>query len=69
MLDGQDYLGNWHLAIILDEEGTKRRVHFLPFNKANRDEDFVDEDHVRVAPAFNHTEMPADLSAALNTLK
>jgi hypothetical protein len=45
ILDAQDYLGNWHLAIIIDEkDAPTKEVHFLPFLKANRNEAFTDSD-------------------------
>ena len=35
--DAQDYLGGWHLAVVIDTAPLSRHLHFLPF-KANRDE-------------------------------
>ena len=52
ILDAQDYLGTWHLSIVIDD-GTsatndqpseQKTLHFLPFMKANRDEVFSNED-------------------------
>ena len=32
ILDAQDYLGAWHLSIIIDEKTPKQKeIHFLPF--------------------------------------
>jgi hypothetical protein len=56
ILDAQDYLGNWHLAIIIDEKDARtKEVHFLPFLKANRNEAFTDLDLQRMAPAYSKT--------------
>lgn len=56
ILDAQDYLSNWHLAIIIDEKDSRTKdVHFLPFLKANRNETFTDSDLQRVAPAYSKT--------------
>ena len=42
--DAQDYLGSWHLSIVIDNAPQKVTFHFLPFNKANRDEEFTLDD-------------------------
>jgi len=55
--------------IVLDEDGDKRHVHFLPFHKANRDEDLEPNEHSRVASAFYHTDLPEDTEASLGTLR
>lgn len=56
IFDGQDYLGNWHLTIVIEEpDTTHREVHFIPFQKANRNETFSQDDLARVAPAFTRT--------------
>ena len=55
ILDAQDYLGSWHLSIVIDDGSNadaggqtlntdQRSLHFLPFQKANRDEIFSTED-------------------------
>ena len=32
IIDAQDYLGDWYLAIIIDEvSATSKQVHFLPY--------------------------------------
>jgi hypothetical protein len=32
ILDAQDYLGNWHVTIVIDEHGPQQKqVHFLPY--------------------------------------
>lgn len=55
IVDAQDYLGTWHLAIVIDEDeaGLTKTMHFLPFVKANRDEQFTADDSTRVAAAFS----------------
>lgn len=61
IIDAQDYLGNWHPAIVIDErsEGSKF-LHFLPFTKANRDEEFKESESVRTNVAFSMTKFPID---------
>lgn len=59
-MDAQDYLGSWHLSIVIDEDpqtGSKT-VHFLPFTKANRNEVFSasGDDNARIAAAFTKSE-------------
>ena len=58
-MDAQDYLGNWHSAIVIDENGpTQKHIHFLPF-KANRDEVFnAPEDSSRLAFIFSKNPAP-----------
>lgn len=64
ILDAQDYLDNWHLAIVVEEKtSNSRQLHFLPFNKGNRDEEFGEEDSNRIGPAFEHTEPSMDPDA------
>jgi len=60
ILDAQDYLGNWHTSVVIDETGACKQMHFLPFNKANRDEEFEEEDNTRIAPLLTHTTLPSD---------
>lgn len=61
MLDAQDYLGAWHLAIVIDEKGPDcKQMHFLPFNKSNRDEEFTPEDNSRLAALCSMTKVPLD---------
>lgn len=64
ILDAQDYLGSWHLAIVIDEkeEGTswQKSIHFLPFQKSNRDEWFTAADDHRLAPAFSRQDASGD---------
>lgn len=58
ILDAQDYIGTWHLAVIVDENNSpkeERLIHFLPFLNRKRDELFTEEDSFKVAPAFTHT--------------
>jgi len=49
ILDAQDLYGSWHLSIVIDDGSSqgyneKKVIHFLPFQKANRDETFQSED-------------------------
>ena len=61
ILDAQDYLDKWHLAIVVEEkEPCSRMLHFISFNKGNRDEEFGAEDSNRIAPAFSATEPTLD---------
>lgn len=73
ILDAQDYLGAWHQAIVIDEKGqNSKQVHFLPFNKANRDEEFSNEDNNRIAPIFTMTKNTAgdgSMKKTFDTLK
>lgn len=70
ILDAQDYLGKWHLSIVIDISGEKnKQIHFLPFNKANRDEEFTEEDNSRIAPIFKFTEVITDLESSLAILR
>jgi len=67
ILDAQDYLENWNLAIVVDTDSpptpdskglnVKRKIHFLPFKNSKRDEIFsANESQQKIAPAFTHTE-------------
>lgn len=69
ILDAQDYLGVWHLAIIIGEQGLERSVHFLPYSNHKRDETFGEDDTSKIAPAFNHSELPNDPAKAFETLR
>jgi len=64
IIDAQDYLGSWYLAIIVEEWSTstrsERQIHFLPFSNPRRDERFTDEDSNKIAPAFINTGIPND---------
>ena len=60
ILDAKDYLGIWHLAIVIDEEGPDKMIHFRPFSKANRNEMFQAssvDDAQRIAAAFTMCEL------------
>jgi hypothetical protein len=71
--DAQDYLGNWHIGICIDDnpQAASKQMHFLPYNKANRDEAFTSEDNSRLAPLYSKTSSPADKNVKLQftTLK
>lgn len=57
---------------MIDEKpGGARQIHFLPFNKANRDEEFQDTDSGRVDAAFSMTKLPIDnnVKSAFASLK
>lgn len=58
---------------MIDEKTPEQRtIHFLPFNKANRDEDFgPGEDDARIAPLLTNTKAPetGGLKKDFNTLK
>lgn len=73
IIDAQDYLGSWHLAIIIDEKnsprGSERWLHFLPFTHSKRDERFTDEDSNKIAPALTNTGITSDPERDLNTLR
>lgn len=73
IVDAQDYLGSWYLAIIIDEKNqfksSERLIHFLPFTNNKRDERFSDEDSNKIAPAFHHTGVLVDVDRELNTLR
>jgi hypothetical protein len=72
IIDAQDYLGSWHLAIIIDEKNgmrSERWLHFLPFSHSKRDERFTDEDSNKIAPAFTNTGLPTDPEKELVTLR
>lgn len=66
--DAKDYLGNWHLSIVIDDGSSsqskhgrdQRTIHFLPYTKANRDEVFSVEMQERLAPAFQQQESSLD---------
>lgn len=69
--DAQDYLGGWHLAIVIDAAPSARHFHFLPF-KANRDEWLKsDEDGPqRIAAVFSKAGAPPKNTAQqLGTLR
>ena len=77
ILDAQDYLGSWHLSIVIDD-GTsatndqpsdQKTLHFLPYTKANRDEVFSIEDQARLAPAFSKQDASGEPQSQLQTLQ
>lgn len=71
IVDAQDYLGSWHLSIVIDEDGlNKKMIHFLPFTKANRNEMFsAPDDSQRIAPAFTRSEPSQEPYAQIETLR
>ncbi len=69
ILDAQDYLGGWYLAIIVDEKNRERILHFLPYTNSKRDERFTEEDSNKIAPAFTFSELPQDADRDINTLR
>lgn len=45
ILDAQDYLGSWYLAIVIDDiSPSSKQIHFLPYQRSNRDETFSADD-------------------------
>jgi len=71
ILDAQDYLGSWYLAIVIDDiSSTSKQIHFLPYQRSNRDENFTKEnDETRIAPAFQHAEVSIDIHDHIATLR
>lgn len=73
VLDAQDYLGAWHLAIVIEEKNSpqkpERKIHFLPYEHSRRDEVFTDEDSNRIAPIFTQTEISSDPEKSFRTLR
>jgi hypothetical protein len=70
ILDAQDYLGTWHLAIVLDDsQPLERKIHFISFKASNRDETFTEQDYNKIAPAFIQTEIPQDPEISFRMLK
>jgi hypothetical protein len=73
VLDAQDYLDNWHLAIVVDDnlgrDPLSHQLHFLPFNKGNRDEAFGRDDSSKISPAFSKTELTAEPEVSFNILR
>jgi len=46
-----------------------RQLHFLPFNKGNRDEEFSQEDSNKIGPAFTQTEPSMDPDKEFSVLR
>lgn len=73
ILDAQDYLGTWHLAIVVEEKSgqykPEKKLHFLPFKDAKRDEIFNDEDSNKIGPAFAQTDIPSDPEKCFKSLR
>ena len=67
ILDALDDYGQWHLSVVIEEQPGSRKMHFMPFNNAKRDEVFTDEN--KIAPAFTNTELPSEPEKALATLR
>jgi hypothetical protein len=61
ILDAQDYLGTWHMAIVLETKqgngGMEKKLHFLPFFNSKRDEWFTEANSDQITPVFTNTEM------------
>lgn len=49
-------------------DADSRTLHFLPFSKANRDEQFSKDDQERIAPAFSKYEAVGEPHVAITTL-
>jgi hypothetical protein len=60
IIDAQDYLGNWHLAIVMKANNQDRDIHFLPYSNQKRDEVFSEADSNKIAPVFTNSEVPTD---------
>lgn len=70
ILDAQDYLGSWHLAIVIEDSAPlERKIHFISFKGSNRDETFTDQDYNRIAPAFTQTDIPQEPEQSFKVLK
>ena len=70
ILDAQDYLGSWYLAIVIEEvSSSSKQIHFLPYQRSNRDETFTVDDQARIAPAFQHADVAMDLNDNIVTLR
>lgn len=58
---------------MIDEKGMNcKQIHFLPFNKANRDEEFTSDDNSRISPIFTLTKNNAadgTMKKTFDTLK
>ena len=84
ILDAQDYLESWYLAIVVDadsescdgfkeeeeEHNVKRKIHYLPFKNSKRDEilSSVDSQH-KLAPAFTQSEKLGEAGKAIGALR
>ncbi len=73
-MDAQDYIGAWHLAIVVEERASKqgskqeRNLHYFPFRDTKRDEWFSTDDTERLAPVFTHSEVE-DVDKQLASLR
>ncbi len=67
IVDAQDYIGVWRLAIVLEEKTSghgmveEKRLHFSDFRDTKRDEWYKNDDTERLAPIFAHSEIPSDV--------
>jgi hypothetical protein len=81
ILDAQDYLESWYLAIVVDadigpgdggfkENNANRKIHYLPFKNSKRDEilSSVDSQH-KLAPAFTQSEKLGEAGKAIGALR
>ena len=69
IIDAQDYLGNWHLAIVMKANNQDRDIHFLPYSNHKRDEVFSEADSNKIAPVFTNSEVPSDPEKAFIQLR
>lgn len=60
IIDAQDYLGTWHLAIVCkiqtDNEQEYMKLNFLPYPKGNRDEWISKKDLERISGPYVYTD-------------
>jgi hypothetical protein len=64
IIDAQDYLGTWHLSIVIKVQPNSNaeyiRLNFLPYPKGNRDEWISKTDVERLSGPFVYTESHRD---------
>ncbi len=81
ILDAQDYLESWYLAIVVDadigpydgglkENKANRKIHYLPFKNSKRDEILSSVDsQQKLAPAFSQSEKLGEAGKAIGALR
>ena len=81
ILDAQDYLESWYLAIVVDadigpcdgglkENKANRKIHYLPFKNSKRDEILSSVDsQQKLAPAFTQSEKLGEAGKAIGALR